>query len=108
MRVSLFPDRFPHYAWTAAWSAHSNFVGSKVYACLGVTCHLRFWQNDGGLIRATAVTGGGGTDSTQESSHRVDSGVENSPAGPARILTRHLSITSPVLLPTSYPSFAKW
>jgi len=28
----------------------------KVYACLAVTCHLRFWQNDRGLLRATAVT----------------------------------------------------
>ena len=30
-----FPDRFPHYAWTA-YSAHS--FGSRVYACSGVTC----------------------------------------------------------------------
>ena len=28
----------------------------KVYACLAVTCHLRFWQNERGLLRATAVT----------------------------------------------------
>ena len=28
-----FPDRFPHSACTAAKSAHSDFVGSKVYAC---------------------------------------------------------------------------
>ena len=30
----------------------------KVYACLAVTCHLLFWRNDRGLIRATAVTRG--------------------------------------------------
>ena len=30
----------------------------KVYACLVVTCHLRFWQNDRGLLHATAVTQG--------------------------------------------------
>ena len=30
----------------------------KVYACLAVTCHLCFWQNDRGLLRATAVTRG--------------------------------------------------
>ena len=30
----------------------------KVYACLAVTCHLRLWQNDRGLLRATAVTRG--------------------------------------------------
>ena len=58
LRVSLFPDRFPHYAWTAAWSAHSDFVESKVYACLGVTCHRDFWQNDQGILRAAAVIRG--------------------------------------------------
>ena len=30
----------------------------KVHACLAVTCHLHFWQNDQGLLRATAVTRG--------------------------------------------------
>ena len=30
----------------------------KVCACLAVTCHLHFWQNDRGLLRATAVTRG--------------------------------------------------
>ena len=30
----------------------------KVYVCLSVTCHLHFWQNDRGLLRATAVTEG--------------------------------------------------
>ena len=37
----------------------------KVHACLGVTCHLHFWQNGRGLLRDTAVTqgwNGGGTD----------------------------------------------
>ena len=56
LRVSSFPNWFPHYAWTAAWSAHSDFVGSRVYACFGVTFHLHFWQNDRGLLRVTAVT----------------------------------------------------
>ena len=58
LRVSSFPDRFPHYAWTAASSAHSNFVGPRVCACLGVTCHLHSWQNGSGLLRATVVTRG--------------------------------------------------
>ena len=31
----------------------------KVYACLVVTCHLHFWQNDRDLLRATVVTQGG-------------------------------------------------
>ena len=44
---------------TMAESAHSGFVESRVYACLGVTCHLHFWQNDWGLLRATGVTLGG-------------------------------------------------
>ena len=30
----------------------------KVYECLAVTCHLYFWQDDRGLLRATAVTPG--------------------------------------------------
>ena len=30
----------------------------KVYVCLAVTCHLRFWQNDRDLLRATGVTRG--------------------------------------------------
>ena len=28
----------------------------RVHACLAVTCHLHFWQNDWDLLRATAVT----------------------------------------------------
>ena len=30
----------------------------KVYACLAVTCHLHFWQNDRDLLRTTVVTRG--------------------------------------------------
>ena len=30
----------------------------KEYACLAVTCHLHFWQNDRDLLRATAATVG--------------------------------------------------
>ena len=56
LRVSSFPDRFLRNAWTAASSTYSDFVGSKVYACIGVTCRMHFWQNDRCLLRATAVT----------------------------------------------------
>ena len=28
----------------------------KVYACLAVTCHLHFWQNDRDFLHATVVT----------------------------------------------------
>ena len=30
----------------------------KVYACLAVTCHLHFWQNDRNFLCATVVTRG--------------------------------------------------
>ncbi len=30
----------------------------KVYACLAVTCHLHFWQNNRDFLRATVVTRG--------------------------------------------------
>ena len=30
----------------------------KVYACLAVTCHLHFWQNDRVFLRATVITRG--------------------------------------------------
>ena len=33
-------------------------LSRRAYACLGVTCHLQFWQNDRDLLRATAVTRG--------------------------------------------------
>ena len=72
-----------------------------MYACLGVTCHLYFWQNDWGILRATAV--GGGTDNAWESAHKVDSGEENSPAVSTWIQACNLSITSPLLKPTNYP-----
>ena len=41
--------------------APCRFVQShirKVYACLAVTCHLHFWQNDRDLLHATVVTQG--------------------------------------------------
>ena len=51
----------------------------KVYACLAVTCHLHFWQNDRDLLRATVVTRGW-------------NGYRNK-SQPAGIRTRDLSIT---------------
>ena len=44
-----------------------DFIGSRVYACLGITLHPHFWQNDQGLLHANAVTRGG-TD-TEKSQH---------------------------------------
>ena len=65
LHVSSFLDRFPHYAWTAAWSAHPSFVGSRVYACLG--------GNDWVFLCATAVTREGWGEQTpqKESTHTV-------------------------------------
>ena len=78
LRVSSFPDRFSQYAWTAAWSAHSDFFGSRVRACFGVACHLHFWQNDRGLLHATVVTrgGGGGVDRTLNKSQHTKLALE--------------------------------
>ena len=58
---------------TAAVSAHSVFTIQqctmslhakphicKVHACLAVTCHLHFWQNDQDLLCTPAVIRGGG------------------------------------------------
>ena len=63
---------------------------------LAVTCHLHFWQNDRGLLRATAVTRGW-NGYRNESAQKVDPAEENSSAAPAVIRTSDLSITSPVL-----------
>ena len=46
---------------------------------------------------------GGGTDTELESAQKVNPAKGNSPAASAGIRTRSLSITSPELLPTSYP-----
>ena len=62
---------------------------------VAVTCHLHFWQNDRDFLRATVVTRGW-NGYRNKSQHRK-SGEENSPAVPAGIRTRDLSITSPAL-----------
>ena len=54
---NLLPERVS----LGAFCVPCHFMQSrirKMYACLAVTCHLRFWQNDRGLLRATAVTRG--------------------------------------------------
>ena len=64
--------------------------------CLPVICHLHFWQNDRDRLRATAVTRGW-NGYRNKSAQKVDPGEENSPAAPAGIRTRDLSVTSPAL-----------
>ena len=69
---------------------------SRVHVCLAVTYHLHFWQNGRGHLRATAVTRGG-TDTEIRVNTENYLGEENTPAAPAGIRTRDLSITSPAL-----------
>ena len=50
-----------HLLYNLVTNAEARFNKShirKVYACLAVTCHLHFWQNDRDFLRATAVTRG--------------------------------------------------
>ena len=56
----------------------------KECACLAVTCHLHFWQNDRDLLRATALTRGW-NGYRNESAQKVDPGEENSPTTPSGI-----------------------
>ena len=44
--------------YSHAWCHFMQSCMRKVYACLAVTCHLHFWQNDQDLLHATAVTWG--------------------------------------------------
>ena len=60
--VKLLPSRHtfcvPHTAMHKfTVSLYSSRI-RRVPVCLAVTCHLRFWQNDRDLLRATAVTRG--------------------------------------------------
>ena len=52
--------RFRNDSYTMPKQRHtySDFTGSRMYVCLGVTCHLHFWQYDRGPLRATAFTRG--------------------------------------------------
>ena len=46
-------------------NAEARFIKShirKVYACLAVTCHLHFWQNDRDFFTCYCGNTGGGTD----------------------------------------------
>ena len=57
----------------------------KVYACLAVTCHLHFWQNDRDLLRASAGYTGVERIQKKESAQKVDPGEENSPTAPVGV-----------------------
>ena len=59
-----FPDRFPHYACTATWSAHSDFAGSRAYACFRCNLLPALWAEWPGSFTCHCRNPGerGGTD----------------------------------------------
>ena len=57
----------------------------EVYACLAVTCHLHFWQNDWDLLHATAVTQGWNEYQNKSQHRKLTPGEEISPTSPAGI-----------------------
>ena len=69
----------------------------KAHACLAVTCHLHFWQNDRDLLRATAVTRGWNGYRNKSQHRKLILEKKILPPPPAGIRTRDLSITSPSL-----------
>ena len=69
----------------------------RVHACLVVTCHLHFWQNDRDLSRATAATRGWNGYRNRSRHRKLTLEKKKIPAAPAGIRTRDLSITSPAL-----------
>ena len=77
------------------WVHHTTMhhVTSCKATYVAVTCHPHFWQNDRGLLRATAVTWGW-NGCRNESAQKVDPGKENSPTAPAGIWAHDLLITS--------------
>ena len=61
------------------------YVGLRMYACLSVTCHVNFRQND-------QVATQGKTDTEWESAQKVSSGEENSLWPRLKLTTFHLQI----------------
>ena len=85
-------------------------IGSHTMPAIGIVSPLRLrWPATCTFGRMAKVyyvplrQHRGGTDTKWEQAHKVNSEEENSPATPARIRTRNLSIASLALLPTSYP-----
>ena len=58
----------------AAKSAHPDFVGSRVYAYLGVTCHLQFRQNE--RVFFTCYCGNTGVERTLNKSQHTNLTLE--------------------------------
>ena len=62
--------------------------------CVAVTCHLHFWHNDRGLLRATAVTQGWNGYRNQSQHKKLTLEKKILPPAPAGTRTRDLSITT--------------
>ena len=59
--ISIYDELMLNVLRCHVTNAEARFNKShirKVYACLAVTCHLHFWQNDRDFLRATVVTRG--------------------------------------------------
>ena len=83
-------------------SVHSNCIWSRLYACLGVTCHLHFWQNDQSFschFHKTCVVWSHGH---RTRAQKFNSGEEKSSTGSVGYQTCDL-ITSLVLYHPSCP-----
>ena len=93
-----FPNK-SHYTRTTS-STHSNFLRLRVYACLDVTCHQHFWQNNQSLLCTTAVTQG--VERPLSKSQQRKNIREENP--PARIWTCNLLMTSLALYQLSCPN----
>ena len=92
--VSLFPDRSHTMPGQLQSQLIRTSLGQRCMHIESVTCHLHFWQNDQGLLRATAVT-------REWNRHRIRVSTQSrlwrrkfSPTTPAGIQTHNLSITS--------------
>ena len=70
-------------------SLQRHLIGShirKLHVCLAITCHLRFWQNDRDLLRATAVTRGR-KEHGNESAQNVDPAEGDDDGGVTMMIT---------------------
>ena len=86
-----------------------------MYACLAVTCHLHFWQNDPDFLRATVVTRGW-NGYRNKSQHRKSTlekkilppfqqGFEPATFQSRVRCSNHWAIPAPCMPPPTYPVF---
>ena len=97
LRVSSFPGRFPHRLDIGIVSPLRLRWVKGVYACLGVACHLHFWQKKTGSFMCHCGNTGVERAPNKSQHTKLTLEKENPSAAPAGIRTRNLSITSPAL-----------